>query len=205
MARYVNSKAPEKIEWKVSDAIINGTGVGQPLGIMNSPGTIVVPKASGQAADTVVFQNIVDMWARMYSASKRNAVWLMNSDAEAVLPYMKFIDQGSGNAVPVYLPPGGLSASPYASLYGRPVITSESMPALGDEGDIVLADMKQYLTLVKAGGIRQDVSIHLFFDYDITTFRFVMRVGGQPWWNKPIERPNGGASRGFFIKLGARA
>lgn len=205
MARYVSSKAPEKIEWKVTDAIVNGTGVGQPLGILNSAGTIVVPEVSGQAADTVRFENIVDMYSRLYSRSRTRAVWLMNPDAEAKLPYMQFVNQGSGNAVPVYLPPGGLSSSPYSTLFGRPIITSEAMPALGDQGDIVLADMSQYLTLVKAGGIKQDVSIHLFFDYDITAFRFVMRVGGQPWWNTAIERPNGGTTRGFFVALGARS
>lgn len=205
MASYVNRKAPDKIDFKINDAIINGTGVGQPLGILTSPGTVEIAAESGQAADTLMFQNLNNMWYRMPGTSRRRAVWLMNSDAEAQLPYMKFIDQGSGNAVPVYLPPGGLSGSPYSTLFGRPIITSEAMPALGDSGDVILADMSQYLSLVKAGGIRQDVSIHLFFDYDITAFRFVMRVGGQPWWNSPIARLNGQSSRGFFLKLGARA
>ncbi|MNC98378.1 hypothetical protein D3C83_163170 [compost metagenome] len=65
--------------------------------------------------------------------------------------------------------------------------------------------MSQYLSVTKGSGIRQDVSIHLFFDYDITAFRFVMRVGGQPWWDAAITRTGGQASRGFFISLGARS
>jgi len=205
MAGYVNRKAPEKIDFKVNDAIINGTGVGMPLGILNSAGTITIDAESGQSPDSVVYQNVNNMYYRMAADSRKRAVWLMNADAEAQLPYMKFIDQGSGNAVPVYLPPGGISATPYGTLLGRPVITSEAMPALGDAGDIIFADMSQYMSVVKAGGIRQDVSIHLWFDYDITAFRFVLRIGGQPWWNTAIERLNGQTSRGFFIKLGARA
>ena len=185
MAGYVNRKAPTKIDYKVNDAIINGTGVGQPLGILNSAGTIEVAPESGQAADTLRHQNIIDMWTRLYAPAKANAVWLMNSDAEAK-------------------PPGGLNSSPYGRLMGRPVITSEAMPALGDKGDVILADMSQYLSVVKAGGIRSDVSIHLWFDYDITAFRFVLRVGGQPWWNSAIARTGSQASRGFFIALGAR-
>lgn len=204
MAGYVNRKAPEKITYKINDAIINGTGAGQPLGILNSAGTVSVAAESGQAAATVRFENIVNMWGRLAAASKQRAIWLMNSDAESILPYMKFIDQGSGNAVPVYLPPGGLSNSPFGTLYGRPVVTSEAMPALGSAGDIILADMSQYLSVVKGSGIRQDVSIHLWFDYDVTAFRFVMRVGGQPWWNAAIARTGGQSSRGFFIALGAR-
>jgi HK97 family phage major capsid protein len=205
MASYVNKKAPEKIYYKTNEAIIKGTGVGQPLGILNSAGTITVDAVSAQAADTVVFQNIMGMYYRMNSSSRRKAVWLMNGDAEEQLAYMKFIDQGSGNAIPVYMPPGGLSATPYATLLGRPIITSEAMPALGDAGDIIFGDMSAYMAVVKAGGIRQDVSIHLFFDYDITAFRFVLRIGGQPWWNSAIARPNGQPTRGFFVALGARS
>lgn len=85
------------------------------------------------------------------------------------------------------------------------VCTSEAMPALGDAGDIIFSDMSAYMAVTKGGGIRQDVSIHLFFDYDITAFRFVLRIGGQPWWNSAITRPDGQPSRGFFIALGARA
>lgn len=204
MAAYVSSRAPEKIDFKVNDAIINGTGVGMPLGILNSGSLVTVAPESGQAPDSLMFENVNNMWTRMYAPSRRNAVWLMNSDVEGMLPYLKFIDQGNGNAVPVYLPPNGAADAPFGRLYGRPIISSEAMPALGDAGDIVLADMSQYMSVVKAGGIRQDVSIHLFFDYDITTFRFVLRVGGQPWWNIPIERLHGN-SRSPFVALGARS
>lgn len=201
MASYVNSKAPEKIDFAVNAAIVNGTGVGQPLGFLRSGSLITVVKESGQAADTVVFKNIVNMYTRMEDSRKRTAVWLVNGDVEAQLMQMQF--PGTGTAVPVYLPPGGLSAAPYGTLMGRPVIPTEAAPALGDAGDISFVDLKQYMTVVKAGGIRQDVSIHLFFDYDITAFRFVLRVGGQPWWNAPITRATG-LSRSPFVTLGAR-
>lgn len=202
MASYVQGKAPQKIDFKVNDAILNGTGVGQPLGYLNSGALIQVAAESGQAADTVVFQNIVNMYSRMTSEGKRRGVWVINGDIEPQLMSMQF--PGSGTAVPVYLPPGGLSAQPYGTLLGRPVITTEAAPALGDMGDISFVDLSQYMSVIKAGGIRQDVSIHVFFDYDITAFRFVLRVGGQPWWNTAIERPNG-LSRSPFVSLAARA
>lgn len=202
MASYVNRKAPEKISFKINDAIINGSGVGQPLGILTSPGTIVVAPESGQAADTVLAQNIVNMWSRMTPAARRNAVWLVNPDIEPQLIFMVF-PGSSSQPVPLYMPPGGLSGAPYGTILGRPVIPTEAAKALGDKGDIVLADMSSYLTAVKTGGIRQDVSIHVYFDYDITAFRFVLRVGGQPWWNAAIESLNG-LSKGFFVTLAAR-
>jgi HK97 family phage major capsid protein len=203
MANYVGRKAPEKINFKVNDAIINGTGVGMPLGILNSPGTITVAAESGQAADSVLFQNILNMWGRLTPSARRNAKWLANPDVEQQLMGMQF--PGTGTAVPVYLPPGGLSAAPYGTLLGRPIVTTEAAPALGDAGDLILGDMQSYLSLTKGSGIRQDVSIHIWFDYDITAFRFVLRIGGQPWWNTAIEPFHaGGNSRGFFVALGAR-
>lgn len=204
MANYVNRKAPQKMTYAINNAIINGTGVGQPLGILNSAGTISVAAESGQAADTVRFENIVNMWGRLTPQARQNAVWLVNPDVETQMMQMQF--PGTGTAVPVYLPPGGLSAAPYGTLLGRPVIPSEANPALGDVGDIILGDLSSYLTVVKGGGIRQDVSIHLFFDYDITAFRFVFRVGGQPWWNSPITAAQvGAATRGFFVTLATRS
>lgn len=204
MASYVNRKAPEKIVFKVNDAIINGTGAGMPLGILKSPGTVIVAKESGQTADTVVFANLTKMWTALTPAARRNARWLMNADVEGQLMGMSF--PGTGTAVPVYLPPGGLSAAPYGTLFGRPIMYSEAMPALGDEGDILFGDLSNYLSGTKTGGVKSDMSIHVWFDYDITAFRFVLRVGGQPWWNAPITPFQAGASsRGFFAALGARA
>lgn len=202
MASYVNGKAPEKIDFRVNNAIMNGTGNGQPLGFLQSGALVTVTPESGQAADTVRFENIVNMYTRMVDSSKRNAVWLINGDVEAQLMSMSF--PGTGTAVPVYLPPGGLSGQPYGTLMGRPVISTEAAAALGDAGDISFVDLRQYMSVVKAGGIRQDVSIHLFFDYDVSAFRFVLRVGGQPWWNTAITRLNG-LSRSPFITLGARS
>ncbi len=204
MSSYVNRKAPEKINFKINDAILNGTGIGQPLGILQSPGTIVVAKEAAQTADTVNFSNIVKLYAALTPAARASAKWIMNPDVEQQLMIMSF--PGGGTAVPAYMPPGGLSGAPYGTLLGRPIISSEASPALGDQGDIVIGDMKNYLSLTKTGGIRSDVSIHLWFDYDITAFRFVLRVGGQPWWNSTIAAyQSGSTARGFFATLASRA
>lgn len=203
MASYVARKAPQKMAYKVDDAIIRGSGAGQPLGILNSAGTITVTAESGQTADTVVFANITKAWGRLTPSARRNAAWLINPDVEPQLQSMQF--PGSGTAVPVYLPPGGLSAAPYATLFGRPVIPHEGCSALGDAGDIILGDLQAYLSVIKTGGIRQDVSMHLWFDYDTLAFRFILRVGGQPWWNSAITAAQAGANtRGFFVTVGAR-
>lgn len=203
MSNYLRSKTPEVFDARVNDAIIAGTGVGMPLGILNSGGLITVAKESGQDGGTVLFQNIVNMWARLRARSRAGAVWIINQDIEPQLMSMQF--PGTGTAVPAYMPAGGLSDSPYARLLGRPVIATESAEALGSPGDIILGDLSQYLTVSKVGGIRQDVSIHLWFDFDITAFRFVLRLAGQPWWNSPVTPRNSQLTRGDFVALAERA
>lgn len=203
MASYVNRKAPEKINARINEAIVRGSGQGMPLGILRSPATVVVPKEAGQAADSVVFSNITKLWTAITPAARRKARWLMNPDVEQHLMTMQF--PGTGTAVPAFVPPGGLSGAPYGTLLGRPIIYSEAMAPVGEQGDIVFGDLANYLSAVKTGGIRSEVSMHLWFDYDLTAFRFVLRVGGQPWWNSPIVPASiASTKRGFFATLAER-
>ena len=201
---WLRSKAPAKMVAKINTAIIDGTGVGQPLGILRSPSLISVAKATSQPADTVYFKNISDMWSRLYAPLRRNAVWLINQDVEPQLDMMAF-DPDAETKIPVYLPAGGLSASPYASLKGRPVIPVEACKTIGDKGDIILTDLSQYMTLTKAGqDIKTDVSMHLYFDQALQAFRFIFRVNGQPWWGSAIQPQNGSLTRSWAVTLDAR-
>jgi HK97 family phage major capsid protein len=202
LATYINRKVPEKFAFKINDAIVNGTGAGQPKGILTADSLVTVSKESGQAADTLVFQNVVNMYSRVYSGCRANMVWLINQDIEPQLYSMAF--PGTGTAVPVYLPPGGLSASPYGTLMGRPVIPTQACDTLGDVGDIIAVDLSKYMTAMKTGGIRSDVSMHLWFDYDTTAFRFIMRLAGQPWWTAAITPKNSAATLSWAVALEAR-
>ena len=68
-----------------------------------------------------------------------------------------------------------------------------------------LADLTQYLTVVKAGGVRSDTSIHLFFDQNTTAFRFVLRVAGQPWLSAAIARKSGNNTLSHFVTVATRS
>lgn len=209
LGSYVQRKAPEVIYYKVNDAILNGSGAGQPLGILNAGCTVTVSKESSQAADTVKAQNISKMWSRMPPNWRANAVWLVHSDVEPELMQLAFQvpDVANSNptgAVPLYVPPGGWSQSPYGILLGRPIIVTQAAQVLGDKGDITFAALNQYAAVMKAGGIKADSSIHLFFDYGLTAFRFTFRMGGQPWWSAPYTAGKGSTTYGPFVNLEAR-
>jgi HK97 family phage major capsid protein len=200
---YLRKKVPEKFDFKINLALVQGTGAGQPTGILNSGCIVSIAKESGQSADTIMFENIVNMWARMYGPCRPRAVWLVNQDIEPQLFTMSF--EGTSSSVPAYLPAGGLSASPYGLLMGRPVIPTQACETLGDKGDIFLADFSQYLSAIKTGGVRAEVSIHLWFDYDVTAYRFIMRVAGQPWWAAAIDPRDGSNTLSPFVTLDERA
>lgn len=211
MSTYLRNKTPQVIGFKVNDAIVNGTGDSSlmPSGILESSAKVTVPPEGSSAGDPLTYADIVNMWAALYAPCRRNAIWLVNQAIEASMFRMAF--PGTGTAVPVYLPQGGLSVSPFATLLGRPVIPTEAAAPLGTEGDIILVDLTKYATVQKTSGLRQDVSIHLYFDYDITSFRFVMRFGGKPWWTGPVEggpgqaSSQGGVQRSCIVTLGDRS
>lgn len=203
LTAYLNRKVGDKMTYKLNDAIINGDGVMKPLGILKSPALVSVAKEGSQAADTIVVQNIEKMWSRMYAPLRRTAVWVINQDIEPQLGTLTL--GGTSVAIPVYLPPNGLAGAPNGTLKGRPIVYSEACATLGDQGDINLVDFSQYMALVKTGGVRSDVSIHLWFDYGLTAFRFTMRVGGRPWWPTAIARAKGSNTLSFAVTLDARA
>lgn len=199
LSSFLTKKTGESILWKTNDALLNGTGAGMPLGIRNSSALVTVPKESGQGADTVLAQNIVNMYARMPAASMLRSVWIVNND---VLPQIMLLTLANQ---PIYLPPNGLAGAPLGTLLGRPIMISQSSQTLGDAGDIMFVDWNQYNTVSKAGGVEYATSIHLFFDAGATAFRATYRVDGQPWLKGPIVPANGVSNLSPFIDLAVRA
>lgn len=198
---FVRMAVSEELAFKVDDALFNGDGAGKPLGALQAPCVIAVAKETGQAAATVLYENIVKMWARMWGRSRQNAAWYVNQDVEPQL-YTMSLAVGTGGA-PVFLPPGGASGSPYATLFGRPVIPVEFCQTLGTAGDIVLADFSQYYM------IRRDVqsasSIHVSFTTDQQVLRFVYRVDGEPTWKTALTPFKGSNTQSPFVSLAVRA
>lgn len=186
----------------VDDAIFEGQGTAKPQGFMHNGGKVAIAKETGQAAATILFENITKMWARCPARSMAVAEWWVNQDT---MPQLMALHQVIGTGgVPVYLPPGGLSQSPYGTLLGRPVIPIEYCETLGTEGDIVLADPTSYVMIDK-GDIQYATSIHVAFLTDEQAFRFIYRVDGQPIDNKPITPFKGTASQSTFVSLATRA
>jgi HK97 family phage major capsid protein len=148
-----------------------------------------------------MFENIQKMWSRLLAASRPNAIWVINQDCEPQMGQMS-LAVGTGG-VPVYMPAGGASQSPYATLYGRPVVAIEQCETVGTTGDIMLCDFSKYKAIDK-GGIQNDVSIHVRFIYDEQVFRFVYRFDGQPILGSAITPYKGSNTLSHFVALASR-
>ncbi len=191
----------EEMAYKLDDAIINGSGVGQPTGILAGGALVVVDKEGGQAADTVVHENIQKMWNRMLARSRKNAIWYINQEIEPQLENMSLAIGTAGAISPL-----AKEFIERRTLYNRPVVAIEQCAKLGDQGDIILADPKQYIGIDK-DRVQATESIHVRFLYDESCFRFIYRFNGAPYRNSAITpaKGNAGYTLSPFVTLAARA
>lgn len=199
----------EEFSWKLDNEIYRGTGAGQCLGVLtaldsSSKGpTISQVKETGQAAATVVAENVMKMWSHVHPRSRLNGIWVYNPELDPQLASMQIGTGASGQLV--FLPPGGLSGAQYGSIYGRPVIPIEQASAPGTVGDIAYIDLSRF-KMIRKGGVQADESIHVRFVYNERAFRWVSRVNGKPK-DKAATTPANGSS-GFkispFVTLAAR-
>jgi HK97 family phage major capsid protein len=202
MEPILNMLFAREFAFVIDNELVRGDGASQCMGILNSPALVVQAKEAGQPAKTILFENIANMWSRMPARNRKNAVWFINQEIE---PQLFTMQVGLGiSAALVYMPPGGISGAPYATLFGRPVVPVEQCSALGDVGDIIFADMGEYLYGDEASGINYATSIHLRFDYGEMAYRWTMYNDGQPWWASTITPYKGANTLSPFVTLAAR-
>lgn len=203
LEQYVTRKVSDEFAFLQGDSLFNGINVGgQPLGWLNAPNLISVAKEPGQEAATINTFNVQKMYARFFAPMRGNAQWFNHQDTSAQLNTMT-LGLGLGQ-VPVYLPPGGMSSSPYGSLMGLPVLNTEFNATVGTQGDLMLCDMSQMLSITK-GGVSQAVSMHVEFLTDQLAMRFTMRCAAHPWESTPLTPYKGSNTQSSCIVLDTRA
>lgn len=169
---------------------IRGTGSGEALGILNSDAIVTVAKESGQAAGTIVRDNLTKMMSRVYFDNMPSIAWFVNQDTLPELTKLT-VDVGTGgNATNDFIMKADPANGSLGTLFGFPVIPLEQCSTLGTVGDIFIADFTEYITADK-GGIDAASSIHVKFEYAQNTFRFLHWFDGQPRWRTALTPENG--------------
>jgi HK97 family phage major capsid protein len=185
--------------WQFDDALINGNGTGKPLGILNSNSKVKVDKESGQAAATIIYNNICKMMARLHPSCWNSSVWLAHPSTLPQLLQLT-IAVGAGGA-PV-TPSFNFENGSYM-LMGRQVLFTEKCQQLGTEGDLILVDRTQYIVGMRKE-IVMDVSGHVLFSTVEQAYRVVLRADGQPAWDEAVTPANGTDSLSWAVTLETR-
>lgn len=200
---FIRSSFGSAAAWFEDIDFLTGSGVGEPLGALTvaNSGYVSVAKESGQTAATIVWENIVKMYSRLLPSSLGSAVWVIGPDVFPQLATMGLI-VGTGGG-PVWLPDG--TGAPQMTLLGRPIVISEKVPgALGTRGDISLVDFGYYLIGDGQRG-RLEVSTDYRFGNDQTSYRYIARNDGRPWFTQPLTPANNSATLSPFVQLDTRA
>jgi HK97 family phage major capsid protein len=196
--QFVRMSATSEIGFQVDDAIINGTGAGRPLGIVNAGCLVSQAAEGGQAANSVIMENIDNMYSRVINPE--NSVWCMNAD---VLPQIFGLSRSVGTGGSTMFLANAVDG-PGLKLMGLPIVITEQCGTVGDLGDLILANFKDGYILAEKGGIQADMSIHVRFIYDESVFRFVLRLDGQPVRASALTPYKGTITQGHFVALAAR-
>lgn len=194
----------EEFSFIITNEMIRGSGAGEALGVLNSDALVEIVKEDSQTANTLVTENVEKMFIRMWprSIAAGRAQWKINQDIWAQLfGLQKTVGTGG---LPVFLPPNGLADAPFGTLLGLKIQVLEQCSTLGTVGDIILADFSQY-KIVRKGGLQTASSIHVKFLEGETTFRFTMRINGQPKWRTAMTPANGSNTQSPFVALATRS
>ncbi len=179
----------KSLAYSADAAIIGGSGVGRPLGIINSPSRIQVARA---VANQISFSDICNLYVRLHPGFLRGARWLVSPSAVAQL--LQIADAGANN---LWVPAAGPAIPP--TLLGLPVGISEKCSALGSEGDIILCNLGQY-----AFGLRENFIVErsdsAYFASDQVAVKCVCRCDGHALMDVPIA-PVSGSTLSWAVTL----
>lgn len=178
-------------------AFIQGSGAGQPLGIVNDPALIEVDPETNQGAATILYENLANMFSRLAPQCLKNAVWIANQTAIPQLLTLSVTVGTGGQVIPVMTESDGKFR-----ILTKEVVFTEKCPALGSLGDIILADLSQYSV-----GLRREVSLDKSnapgWLKDESSYRAIVRADGQGMWNQAVS-PKHGDSLSWCVALGDR-
>ena len=194
---FLNQIFPQALGYFEDDGFLVGNGAGRPLGALSTSNTALVT-STRDTTGAVVWEDCVNMYARMLPTSLGSAVWVINQEVFPQLATMALTVGTGGSAVWLANGVGG----PPATILGRPVIITEKVPALGSQADISFVDFRQYLL-----GDRQTVTMmtspHFKFQQDQTAIRATERVDGQPWMRSALTPRNGTNTLSPYVALAA--
>lgn len=200
IANVIGPAFKDAIQFQLDYDFFQGSGASKPLGIINSSCLISVAKESGQGAATIIWENIVNMWASLFPPSMKRAIWVASI---STIPQLLTLSQAIGTGGTHYWPALRDAKTGGMTLLTRPIIWTEKLPVLGQLGDILLCDFQEYCI-----GMRQQVRIESsnapHWSTDIKDWRAVLRADGQASWDQALTLKDGTTKVSPFVALAKR-
>jgi len=189
---YVWRALGRKLRNRVERLLLWGTGLDEPLGLMNGPNVVVAGKEGSQGAATIVEDNVGKMAARLIPSSFPSSIWIASTTALPQIMKVGTIYNANG-------------ASPfgYGTLLGRPLAVSAHAKPLGELGDLALVDPQAYLYAVD--GPHNAATIEFAFEQGLDSFRGTLYFGGAPLLSAPVAPAEGTDTLSTCVALEARS
>jgi HK97 family phage major capsid protein len=189
LGAYLEILLGKTVAFYIQKAGFNGTGTGgQPLGIINSPGSAVVNRST---PSSFVAADGDAMLAKLLPASMKHAWWCVSPSAFGKM-------SGLTSFYPaVVANENGLRVEASGMFRGLPVFVSETLPDLGTKGDVCLVDPRACLV-----GERRETEVSWSKEAAInglptayianqSIIRTWWRGGLEPLWQKTATLANG--------------
>lgn len=133
LGKYLETVIGKASAGTINLACFNGTGIGQPLGVVNAPGSSVVSRTTG---GTIVATDATNMLAKLLPASMVHSWWVCSPAAFGVLSSL----QGFFPALALNTSGDGIRVMVSGTFRGLPIYVTEALPTLGTKGDLILLD-----------------------------------------------------------------
>lgn len=196
---FIISEAREQIEWEDSYGIVWGNGNLEGVGWMNSGALRIVDAEAGQTADTIVAENIVNMYAAQVDLD--GAFWMVSRSA---MPQVALLTT-KGSTEQIGIAPGQSGMSPGAQLLGLPVRMHETCKPVGDVGDIQLVNPSKGLFAPEHdSGVEVRLSRDAEFKNDKVVVKVTFYGGHQTDWETTVPARFGNFDSSHFVACAAR-
>ncbi len=162
----------EALAWQKDYFFLQGTGVGQPLGVFNSS----AGKSVNVTDSNPTYDELVSMWSSLISSSQGKAAWFVHPTL------LQHIVDLEADAVAFVR---DMQGKPMMSFLGLPIERTTAMPSTVATGGIMVADFSHYAVAQKPS-VRIGRSEDAGWDNDTVKWRVVWRGDGQPWLREPI-------------------
>jgi len=155
------------LNYVLDNAIINGSGAGQPTGIVNTAGIRTVNRAAAGAVSDV---DLVNLKHEVKPAHRGGAMWAI---ADGVEQGLELAVDGLNR--PLFR--SSTADGSYDRLVGYPYVVAQNCPTIGNTGDVIFGNprwyflaMEEEITIAKSKDYR--------FRHNVVAFKFFLVAGG---------------------------